>query len=100
MPALFVMHDEDQDLAPVATYKGDELVILVVIDKNKLATRFEDAIRRFEARAEGIAASVRGRGVACRTLYEWGDVVESVSNTLAREDAVLLNKSALEGRLG
>ncbi len=92
MPALFVLQREDQDLSVAESFSGDELVVLVVVDRNKLATRFEESIQLLEKRAGGIAALLRSRGVACRTLFEWGDVTEAVSNTIAREDAVLLNK--------
>ena len=92
VPSLFVLQSEDQDISLAEAFSGDELVVLVVVDRNKLAARFEESIQRLEKRAAGISSLLRSRGVACRTLFEWGDVTESVSNTVAREDAVLLNK--------
>ena len=92
MPGLFVLSDASQNFDEVERFAGDELLVLVVIDKNTLATSFDNAMGAIEARAKELQERVQLKGVKCRTLVEWGDKTEAVSNALIRENASLLNK--------
>lgn len=92
MPALFVVNDENQSFEEAERYTGDELLLLVVIDKNTLATRYEGAMGSIETRANEVKSKLEEKGVKCRLVVEWGDKTEAVSNTLIRENASLLNK--------
>ena len=92
MPGLFVLSDASQSFEEAERYAGDELLVLVVIDKNTLATSFDNAMDAIEARAKELRQRVESKGVKCRTLVEWGDKTEAVSNALIRENASLLNK--------
>ena len=92
MKGLFVLTEESQSIEETEFYSGEELVVLVVMDKNTLATNFEDALQGVEKRAQEVQARMRKKNVACRVLVEWGDKIEAVSNALQREQAQLLNK--------
>lgn len=92
MPSLFVMTESGQSLDEAEKFAGDELLMLIIIDRATLATNFEGDMATLEARAGAVRRKLASRGVPCRVVVEWGDKTEVVSNTLIRENAALLNK--------
>ncbi len=93
MRGLFVLTDDSQSIEEAESYAGEELVVLVVMDRNALATNFEDGLRDLEKRAQEIKMRMKKKNIACRVLFEWGDKIEAVSNALEREKAQLINKT-------
>ncbi len=87
------MTDDSQPTAEAEEFAGEELVVLVVLDKNTLATSFDDELRAVEKRADELKLKMKRKKVPCRVLFEWGDRIEAVSNALQRENATLLNKN-------
>lgn len=94
MRGLFVLTDDSQSIEEAENYAGEELVVLVVMDRNALATSFEDELRDVEKRAQEVKQRMKRKNIPCRVLLEWGDRVESVSNALQREKAELVNKAS------
>ncbi len=92
MPGLFVINSETQPYEQAVQYEGDEVILLIVIDKGTLATKFDNSMDGLEGHAKEISRKITGKGIKCRTVVEWGDKTEVVSNTLIRENAALLNK--------
>lgn len=93
MRGLFVLTDDSQSIEEAENYAGEELVVLVVMDRNALATNFEDELRDVEKRAQEVKIRMKRKNIPCRVLFEWGEKVEAVSNALQREKAELINKA-------
>ncbi len=86
-----MLTNENQSLDAVENFSGDELVVLVVVNRNTLATNFDDALAGLERRAHGLEDELKARGKKCRVVVEWGEKSEAVANALLRERAQLLN---------
>jgi hypothetical protein len=92
MPAMFVLDSEDQATDEASLYSGDELVVLVVLDRATLATDFDNRMAGMERKAHELKKGFEERGGKCRVMMEWGDKLTVVANALQREQASLLNK--------
>ena len=90
MPSVFVLSNERQSTRQALAFAGDELIVLVVIDKNTLATRFENRMDAIERKAMALEHSLATAGKKCRVIVEWGEKEEVVATTLTRERAQLL----------
>ncbi len=91
MKSLFVLTSDTQPLGQAEAFSGDELVVLVVVSRNTLATNFDDRLAALERRAGEIQHALLARGKKCRVVIEWGEKSEAVNNALLRERASLLN---------
>lgn len=91
MRSLFVMTSEDQSLEQAENFAGDELVVLVVVDKNTLATNFDSRLEEIERRAHSLQQELVAKCRKCRVVVEWGEKNEAIANALLREKAQLLN---------
>jgi hypothetical protein len=92
MKGLFVLADESQSIAEALSYQGGELVVLVVMDRDTLATDFDSELKALEKRGQEIGTHLRKRGVKCSVQVEWGDKTSAIGNALLREAATLVNK--------
>ncbi|MBI3588409.1 hypothetical protein HY995_02765 [Candidatus Micrarchaeota archaeon] len=90
--AMLVLTDESQQLGEIEHFSGEELVVLVVLDRNTLATNFDGKMERLERKAGELREKMLSKGKKCRVLIEWGEKTEAVSNALQREQAQLLNR--------
>ena len=91
MKSLFVLTSENQPIEQAEEFAGDELIVLVVINKSTLATNFDNALCALERRAHGLEHELLTKGKKCRVIVEWGEKTEAVNNALLRERAQLLN---------
>jgi|GEM_PF-2601541 len=90
---LFVLTEESQPIADALAYAGDELVVLVVMDRDTLATDFDGKLKAIEKRAQEIRTKLRKKNIKCSVQVEWGDKTGAVGNALLREGAQLINKA-------
>ena len=91
MRSLFVLTDESQALDEAVNFHGEELVVLVVVDKATLATSFDEKMDAMEEKARSLKQELTAKGRKCRVLVEWGDKTQAVANALQREHAQLIN---------
>jgi hypothetical protein len=90
MPSVFVLSNDRQSTDSAMAFTGDELIVLVVIDKGALATSFDSRMDAIERKAMALEHKLASIGKKCRVIVEWGDKNEVVANTLTRERAQLL----------
>lgn len=90
MPSVFVLTSDRQSTGPALAFTGDELIVLVVIDKSTLATSFDSRMDAIERKATALEHKLQSTGKKCRVIVEWGDKEQIIANTLTRERAQLL----------
>ncbi len=90
MPSVFVLSNDRQSTGPALAFTGDELIVLVVIDRNALATSFDARMDAIERKAMALEHKLASTGRKCRVIIEWGDQEQVVATTLTRERAQLL----------
>ncbi|MFH0971636.1 MAG: hypothetical protein V1835_03650 [Candidatus Micrarchaeota archaeon] len=73
------------DLTP-----DDSLVLLIAIERDKLAAEFETHMNKIVREAEQLQSLLKQKGVAAKVLIEWGNKEEVIATCLAREQAILL----------
>ncbi|MFH1257403.1 MAG: hypothetical protein V1658_00535 [Candidatus Micrarchaeota archaeon] len=68
----------------------DSLVLLIALDREKLASEFEADVKRLVREAESLKFQMEKKKIASKVLIEWGARDEILSACLAREGAILL----------
>lgn len=87
---LYVIDDPYQDITVALEYEGGELVTLIVMNPQTLATNMERELEERKRLALRIAQARASRRQHCEFRVEWGTRDEVVRNSLVREGAELL----------
>ena len=91
MKGIFVLAEANQGLDEAMDFDGEELIILLPLDKSRLASDFDTHVKRLRSRAKELKNALRERGVRSKVVVEWGERDEVVRNASLREYARVLN---------
>ncbi len=91
MKSIFVLAEADQVVDEAINFDGEELIILLPLDRSRIASGFDRHVKLLRKRAQELKNVLRQRGVRARVVVEWGDRDEVVRNASLREYARVLN---------
>ena len=92
MKAIFVLAESEQGLDEAMDFDGEELIILLPLDKSRIASGFDRHVKRLRTRAQELKSTLKQRGVKARVVVEWGNRNEVVRNASLREYANVINR--------
>jgi hypothetical protein len=88
---LLTSTTKESEIVKVAdSYRGGELVILIVPHTHAISSSFDRELNALKARAKRLASALKARGVVSKALVEWGSGEEALRNCAARENALPL----------
>jgi len=93
LKGIFVLSEEDQATDEAVNFDGEEIIILLPLDKSRVASGFDRYAKRLRSKAQEIKGMLKDKGVRAKVVVEWGEKDEVVRNASLREYARVLNES-------